>query len=324
MLKRERMQQVSEALLRAGGSVIAALCLASIPLPVLAGALQLQNKYADCPDVTHEQIVQDLYNRPEIPFYNLSTITSEIREMYEALFEPPAVKIPFSITSENFQAPDGIISGFIYYSEGDLFVETLGAEGNYTQEPIYNFATIGGDLYTWETGADTGRILTRYTGDTVELIDYFADPALRGRINYANYKGYINSLSEGPQTEVEPLVSVTGSNGNLNIAFGDLTELFYSLPAEISEEPTFWVESTGITSHSCYGCGWDQPRGFDHVVIEVNRPIPIEAIPPEVQVLPEDVTFEQTTLTANTYMRYWLGHSRQNYYEDGSPYCEAV
>lgn len=212
---------------------------------------------------------------------------SYLSDVYAAMFEPEAVKIPFQYVKETAAGQEILQSGNIYYSKGDLFIlnDLLKEDTSGITDWGTNFATIDGQLYSWKTGADSGVQLTRFQGDTIELLDYWVDPAMLMRFTYLDYQ----------QKPEDFEVITVGEETYLRRKSAP-----YGFAGMRVETAPHWMSA--LVTISCKETVCDASE--ETYVIEIDRPIPIEAIPADVQTLPEGITFEPSTQTADSYLTY--------------------
>ncbi|UBF26023.1 hypothetical protein K9N68_31560 [Kovacikia minuta CCNUW1] len=207
-------------------------------------------------------------------------LSTEGKQIENAVLGPKAVKIPFSAFIEKGNSKQILTSGNMYYSRGNLFV--LHEKSDQKDRPI-NYATINGKLYRWEFGAKQGKILKRYARDTEALLSYLLDVSfIKGSV-YRNYR-------EKPSNF---LVSQEGDTKT--ILYKQISEGFAGI--KIQESP-FWMSSflscecVSITSTTALA------------IFEINRPIPLEKIPDSVKVLPSGMKFKPTEATVESDMVY--------------------
>ena len=103
-----------------GAMAIASALLVALPLEASAGTWNLQEKFADRENVTHAEIVQEVYSQIDAAADDFQPIPPELEKVYEAIFEPPAVKIPFRVLRESGESEEILYSTAIYYSQGDI------------------------------------------------------------------------------------------------------------------------------------------------------------------------------------------------------------
>ena len=281
------------------GTFVSTLVL-MLPLPAIADDIwRFEEQFEGRENVSHQEIVDNVYERTTPP--DGQTIGSNLREIFEAIFEPTAVKIPMRVFAE-----DGTLirASTIYYSEGELFsrsepiesgAEPFGGEDNET-----NFATIDGSLYAWESNESVGKELTRFTGDTVSLVIYLTDWSIAMRSTYFHYL-----------REPENFIA-TEDNGVTTLTFNDAdtdTSSDFFEGMRFSSDP-LWMDALILNIPDCKrelapleNCS-EADRTTQEITMEVGYPIPIEEIPADVKTLPEGVTFEPSPWTASSYMGY--------------------
>ncbi|MGB3295419.1 MAG: hypothetical protein WBB01_20745 [Phormidesmis sp.] len=250
------------------------------PLQASAGTWNLQEKFADRENVPHSEIVQEVYSQIDAAAEEFQPVPIELKEIYEAIFEPPAVKIPFRVVRESAESEETLYSTAIYYSQGEIvFVDD--AESTLPNR-LDSFITVGDDLYTWAPGAQTGEILSRFTGDTVELVDFLINPIPLMRYLYLAYSASPEAFS-ATETNSETFVQEDGAIEGL-------------VGIRLQQDP-LWL-SAGV---------FDVPPNetasdTDRLVVEIDPPIPLETIPPEIQSLPEGIIFEPSENTVNSFL----------------------
>ena len=262
-----------------GAGVATATLLLTTALSANAGVWNFREYLAE-QDVTTEDIEQLLLRAaetaaPENP-------VSYLDEVYKAMFEPQAVKIPFRHVRETAAGKEILQTGTIYYSQGDLFI--LNELPNPEVEAT-NFATVGGELYTWESESTTGLKLTRFKGDTVELLDYWIDPAMIMRFTYLDYQQKPDDFEVIEKGSELYLQRKEAPHGFAGIRVGEA-------PHWMSAMVTLQCEG-----ETCSAAG-------DTTSLEIDRPISIENIPEVVKALPEGVTFEPSDQTVDSYLVY--------------------
>ncbi|MEO1633843.1 MAG: hypothetical protein AAFS04_02020 [Cyanobacteria bacterium J06631_9] len=259
---------------------IATALIVATPSPSSAGIWGFSRHWADRTDVTYEDAEQALLDAAETR--GQGSVVGNLYPAYEAIFNPAAVEIPFRFVTEKDSSREVTASGTIYYSEGELVILTDRVGGD-------NFVTREGDLYTWKTGERTGQKLTRFTGDTVELIDYWIDPAVLMRYIYQDTQAMPENFT------------VTEVDDELAYLFAEAPYGF--LGVRVTAQAPFWMTAM-LYSLECQEeiCLYDHSGNF--AAREVDPPTVLTEIPAEVQVLPEGITFEESTRTADTFMTY--------------------
>lgn len=262
-----------------GVGAIATSLLLTAAIKSEAGVWNLSSHFAE-KEATAEEIEQFLVSSTERA--SAENPIHYLTDVYKAIFEPQAVKIPFRYTKETVDGEDILQAGTMYYSKGDLFILNEMPEAtNWTT----NFATINGELYTWESGEKSGLKLTRFKGDTIELLDYWIDPALIMRFTYLDY-----------QAQPEAFEVIAQPDEKLYLKRKNVPNGFVGM--RIEESP-HWMSALVTRQCGEEGCLTDEI-----FALEVDRPIPIDAIPDAIKGLPEDVTFEPSEQTADSYMTY--------------------
>lgn len=281
-------------------SALASALVVTLPLPALAGYRNFEKRFAGREDVSHDEIVRTMYS-PELLDEPLDTdslpsgLPPNLNEMYAALFEPAAVKMPFRVIQEKNAEQTILCSGTIYYSQGDLFLQQ--DVSTKCAWPLPNLATLDGALYTWDSGTSEGEILTRFTGDTVELVEYLINPTLIKTSFYYQYQ-------EAPEK-----FTVTEFDGVMTLRANDLEYGFGGIL--ITRDP-LWLKGFVMyecDTQACFDTAMENdfsvPEDFPiRNVMEIDAPIPLAEIPDEVKVLPEGVTFNPSGQTADRFMTY--------------------
>ena len=263
-----------------GAMAIASALLMASPLEALAGTWNLQEKFADSENVTYADVVQEVYSQIDTAADELQPIPPELKEVYEAIFEPPAVEIPFRVLRESGESEEILYSTAIYYSQGDIvFIDD--AESTLSNRPN-SFVTQGDDLYTWATDEQTGEILTRFPGDTVELVDFLINPIPLVRYLYLAYRSSPEAFTV-TTVEDETFVQETGViEGLAGIRF---------------KTDPLWL-SAGV-----FGDASDENASeAARLIVEIDPPIPLETIPSEIQNLPEGIAFEPSENTVDSFL----------------------
>lgn len=265
-----------------GVSAIATLFIAC-PLEAKAGVWNLDERFPE--EAATEEMERFLMDAadsasPENPVSYLS-------EVYAAIFEPEAVKIPFQYVKETAAGTEVLQSGAMYYSQGDLFILNDPVDSSPLNIATWgtNFATVDGELYAWNPEETTGLQLTRFQGDTIELLDYWIDPAMLMRFTYLDYQQKPENfkvIEVGEETYLQRKEATYGFAG-----------------MRIAESP-HWMSALvtlGCQEETC-------PTTGETFTVEIGRPIPIEAIPEDVRTLPSEITFEPSDQTADSYLIY--------------------
>jgi hypothetical protein len=259
------------------------------PLNALAGVWNFEKKFAGRKNVAYQEIVQEIYN-----WYDKSAKSPEslgtspdLKQMLRSIFEPTAVKIPFRVvdtvgTNRNVQS-----EGNIYFGRGQIFVRYDRATRNKTSNSIgTNFATIGKNLYAWEPDKKEGEILRRFTGDTIELVDYLIDPAMIMRYTYFDYKKNPNNYT-------------VKEDANSTSIFHKKIKGFAGI--KFNSSP-LWFNANIISD-----CHQNCPPLDDQsklTLLEVDKPVSIKQIPAAVQKLPPGVKFKKTPASVDSYLTY--------------------
>ena len=145
-----------------------------------------------------------------------------------------------------------------------------------------SFVTQGDALYTWATDAQTGEIFTRFMSDTVELVDFLINPVPLVRHLYLVYSASPEAFTV-TEADGETFVQETGGiEGLVGIRF---------------QQDPLWL-SAGAFNDASNENAADATR----LMIEIDPPIPIETIPPDVQSLPESITFEPSENTVDSFI----------------------
>ncbi len=261
------------------------LCL---QLPAQAGFWGFERKFVSRKNAAYTEIVQYIYNsldnsgrspKEEIPI--------EFKEVFKAVLEPTAVKIPFRTVKVKGSGRKTEESGVIYFAKGQIVVkhDTVSPKADTS-----DFVTIGDKLYAWKPGEKKGQILRRFTGDTIELVDYLIDPAMIMRYTYFDYK-------RSPQ-------SFTASNDQNSTTILGKNSPYSFLGIRFSSAP-LWLGTNIIGSLNCKTIVC-QPIAADaeRTHFEIDRPIPISKIPDELLQLPKNIKFTKSEGTVDQYLSY--------------------
>jgi hypothetical protein len=261
-------------------------CLLCLPWPAQAGFWAFEKKFGSRKNVPYNEITQVIYDyvdrRAESP---QDGILAEFKEVFQAVFEPAAVKIPFRTVEVKGADRKILEDGVIYFAKGQLVVKHNSTfNGN---NP--DLATIGGKLYAWKPGEKQGKILKRFTGDTIELVDYLIDPALIMRYTYFDYKRSPKDFTASNMQNPTKILRKKTLYGFVGIQFN---------PAPL------WLGTNLITSCKTESC---PPVTADTELtqIEIDRPISIPQIPSELLKLPKNVKFTQSAGSVNQYLTYF-------------------
>jgi hypothetical protein len=262
-------------LLFCGGITVA------LPLVAYGGFWGLQTKFDGDSNASYEKIVQVLYNHVEKVSQTGSEVPTNFVQVLRAVFEPNAVKINF----RNKLSRDGkdIItsSGTMYFSRGEFFLryETIPPEKD--GERPRNYATLNGKLYEWHPQEKKGRTLKRFSGDTVELIDYLIDPAMFMRYTLFEYHRKPENFILTTAATEKQLLRKKMESGFLGIRF---------------VENPLWLTALVMRDPANPASG--------QIVFEVDPPKPIDRIPDDVKKLPENATFEDSKASVEWRLKY--------------------
>jgi hypothetical protein len=261
-------------------------CLLFLPLPAQAGFWAFEKKFAGKKNVSYNEITQVIYNHIDRTAKSpKSEVPAEFKEVFQAVFEPAAVKISFRTVKVKGADRNILEDGVIYFAKGQLVVKHNSTLPNTN---IPDFATIGDQLYAWKPGEKEGKILNRFTGDTIELVDYLIDPALLMRYTYFDYKrsskDFTVSNTQNPTTILRK-----------NAPYGFAGIRFNSAP--------LWLGINMIATCKTETC---PPVAADTELtqIEIDRPIPITNIPSELLQLPKNVKFTKSKGSVDQYLSY--------------------
>ncbi|MEL7358945.1 MAG: hypothetical protein AAFN40_20600 [Cyanobacteria bacterium J06560_6] len=264
-------------------STLATVLVVWLPMPAIAGLWGFEEQFADRENVPTEEVVQSIYDQIE-GAEDIQAGADNVLAMYQSIFEPAAVKIPMRIVNEDGEV---LGSSALYFSDGELFnVHDFYPEAGNTR----SFITQDGQLYTWQNGETTGQILTRFTGDTVELTDYIIDFSVLMR---STYNQYLRSPDQ---------FTATVDEGVTTLIYNEESQPFVGI--RFTEDP-LWMRALLMEFEDCAfeGCTEEQ-ADMRRVTLEVDPPIPLEEVPADVKQLPEDVTFEPSEQTADSFMRF--------------------
>ncbi len=234
---------------------------------------------------TYKQNVQSYYQGIEGNFKAQEPQRyREISQILHALFDSPAVKIPFRTTFGTKGLQRATSSGAIYFAQGDIFIvydTPPEASTDLRLEPEEEFvATLNGKVYTWKNGSKSGKILKRYPRDTLSLLFYSTDPA---GIMRSLYQDYIKA----PQN-----FNVSKQGGVKHLMFKQPQSIFTGI---LIRENPFWfsgfvtkfTDSEGTTGIS-----------------EFDPPIPLQSLPEKIKQLPKGVRFTPSPETLESRMVY--------------------
>jgi hypothetical protein len=262
------------------------LCLSYLQLPAQAGFWAFEKKFAGKKNVSYNEITQVIYNHVDRTAKSpKGEVPAEFKEVFQAVFEPAAVKIPFRTVTVKGSDRKILEDGVIYFAKGQIVVKHNLTSPN-ANTP--DFATIGNKLYAWKPGEKKGQILKRFTGDTIELVDYLIDPALLMRYTYFDYK----------RSSKDFIVSNTPNSTTIlrkNAPYGFAGIRFKSAP--------LWLGTNIIASCKAEICP-SVTADTELTQIEIDRPIPIPQIPIELLKLPKNVKFTQSEGSIDQYLSY--------------------
>jgi hypothetical protein len=205
-----------------------------------------------------------------------SPTNQALKDVLNQLFQPQAVQIPFRFITDKAGVKATNYAGNIYFSQGAVFINYNGVAND------DHFATIGNKLYTWKTGATQGEMLKRFPGDTLAFVMYMIDPSAIMRSIYVNY------LDEPQKFTVK-----SGPKGEKAILFKQIKDGFKGI--RIQEKP-FWLKGVLLEIAKA--------QEVQIGSLEIDTPIGLEAIPPELLTLPKGVKFKPSEATLRDRMTY--------------------
>ena len=261
-------------------------CMLCLPLPAQAGFWAFEKKFAGKKNVSYNEITQVIYDHVDrVAKSPKKEVPAEFKETFQAVFEPAAVKIPFRTMRVKGTDRKILEDGVIYFAKGQIVVKHNSTLPNAT---IPDLATIEGKLYAWTLGKKEGQILKRFTGDTIELVDYLIDPALFMRYTYFDYKRSPNDFTANNTQNSTTILRKKFPYGFMGIRF--------------SSAP-LWLETIMITNCNTETC---PPVTADTELtqFEIDRPISIPQIPSELLKLPKNVKFVQSAGSVDQYLSY--------------------
>jgi hypothetical protein len=261
-------------------------CLLCLPLPAQAGFWAFEKKFAGKKNVSYNEITQVIYNHIDRTAKSpKGEVPADFKEVFQAVFEPAAVKIPFRTVTVKGTDRKILEDGVIYFAKGQLVVKHNSTLPNAN---IPDFATIGNKLYAWTPGEKQGKILKRFTGDTIELVDYLIDPALLMRYTYFDYKRSSKDFTVSNTQNTTTILRKNAPYGFAGIRFN-------SAP--------LWLGTNLIASCKTEICP-PVTADTEIIQIEIDRPIPISQIPNELLKLPKNVKFIQSDGSIDQYLSY--------------------
>lgn len=231
---------------------------------------------------TYQQNIQSLYQQIEGNFKAQEPQRyRETSQILHALFDSPAVKIPFRTVATKGSQRIAIRSGAIYFAQGDIFiVHDVPPRKLKNRDPEEFFATLNGKIYTWKDGSKSGEILKRYPRDTLGFLFYSLDPSGIMRSLYQDYIKAPQNFNVSRQGGVKRLMLKQPQSG-----FGVL----------IRENP-FWLSGLVVESLR------DPKREIE--VWEFDPPISLQSLPEKIKQLPRGVHFTPTPATLESRMVY--------------------
>ncbi len=199
-------------------------------------------------------------------------------EIMGNLFEPNAVKIEFFTYDDVHGEKILSDSGTVWFSKGQLFIQRS-VDVNNSDEERFNYATINGKVYEWNSITNKGRIYKRYDGDTFEFLLYFVDVS---GIKMSIYQEYSKNPEDFRVTE-----------------HGSIKTIEYIRPRygfegiQVIENP-LWLYSMMLRNHT------DSPCQI-HVF---KRPESVDKIPDYLKKLPDSIIFKESDSTLKARMVY--------------------
>jgi hypothetical protein len=261
-------------------------CMLCLPLPAQAGFWAFEKKFAGKKDTSYNEITQVIYNHIDRTAKSpKGEVPAEFKEVFQAVFEPAAVKIPFRTVQVKGADRKILEDGVIYFAKGQIVVKHNSTLPNAN---IPDFATIGDKLYAWKPGEKEGKILKRFTGDTIELVDYLIDPALLMRYTYFDYK---RSSKDFTASNIQNSTTILRKQA----PYGFVGIRFNSAP--------LWLGTNMIARCNSEICP-PVTAGTELTQFEIDRPISIPQIPNELLKLPKNVKFIQSEGSIDQYLSY--------------------
>jgi hypothetical protein len=267
---------------------VVSVCMICLPLKAMAGFWGFEKKFSDRKNVSYAEITQVIYSYVDkTAERENSAVPADFKQVFQAVFEPTAVKMPFKYSKVKGSSRQLIEAGTIYFAKGKIFVKHSSTTAN--QSPVSDFATINGQLYAWKPGDKEGKILRRFTGDTIELVDYLIDPLLLMRYTYFDYYRSPKSFVVTKDKNVTTILRKKNQYGFAGIKFG---------------ESPLWlganIFSSGCNKNIC------PPVNADTEVVEfeIDRPISIPQVPAELLQLPKNVKFIKSEESVDKFLSY--------------------
>jgi hypothetical protein len=263
------------------------LLIFSFPLRAMAGFWGFEKEFAKRENVPYSEITQKIYGYVDrVASSPNSQVPLELKQVFQAIFEPKAVKIPFRIATVKGTSRKVTAAGTIYFARGDIFVIYDRVSGD--SSGSFNYATVGGKLYSWRIGEKNGEILKRFPGDTIELVDYLIDPSMIMRYNYFEYYRKPENFSVTKEQNSVTIMHKQNPYGFAGIKF--------------SKSP-LWLQ-TGIFAPCNSSKCPPVTQKTELTLWEVDRPVSLEQIPAKIKSLPKTVKFQKSDQTVDSRLVY--------------------
>ncbi len=250
------------------------------------GFWRFQETFVGRSKVEYSEIVQVVFdycqNQQGIPE---ADVRRDLLSYYKTWLEPAVVEIRFKSERTSVGKKSLVAAGVVYFAKGELVVQYTDCDRLYEEFPI-NYVTIEGELYEWRFGEKTGRKLKRYHGDTVELVDYILDVAMLKRFMYTEFRKtptkWDRSLGDREDILFPRMREEIKDAGLVSV--------------HVAKDP-FWLRSLTYRKPA-------KPKTGE-ITVTIESPVNLKAIPIELQKLPADVDFEESSATAEWRLRYW-------------------
>ncbi|MCY7321259.1 MAG: hypothetical protein LH660_05520 [Phormidesmis sp. CAN_BIN36] len=234
---------------------------------------------------TYKQNVQSYYQQIEANFKAQEPQRyRKTSQILHALFDSPAVKIPFRTITIIGSRRSITSSGAIYFAQGGIFIVHDALPKAPTERYRFgseeSFATLNGEIYTWKDGSKSGEILKRYPKDTLNFLFYSIEPAGVMRSAYQEYIEAPQNFSVSKRGEVNHLMLKQPQSGFAGVL--------------IRENP-FWL--SGLVMKSTES---EKTTGIS----EFDPPIPLQSLPEKIKQLPKGVRFTPSPATLERRMVY--------------------
>jgi hypothetical protein len=212
------------------------------------------------------------------------TVPQDLIPTMRLVFEPKGIRVRSRTVQLRGEKRTVLSEQTLWFSQGDLVILHKPIAKGRTQDlALDNFVTSKGRILYWKHGSKEGERLLREAGDTLWFTRYALDP------------GWIMAGIQEQFQEHPELFQVTVKN-NVTTAILRKTNVFDSRGREIafgvsfSENPLWFTRLHVI--------------GDRHIIIEHDKPEPIDKIPFKDTDIPSEIDFRDSTMMLRHFMPF--------------------